>query len=697
MRHHLRFIATLFGILAGLAAPQEIAAQPLRDLFGDPLPPGAIARCGTVRMQIGDEEPIALSPDGSKLAHAVGEEGNEVEIWDIATGKRLATHTRHGAKSPIATLTYSHDGSRILAIGDGISMLSLADRKWQFTIPGPPRKQDPFGHSAPLVALSQDGGLLAVTYDRQNIELRDGRTGKELKRLETPKIRGRWSIFDWDPPFQKATIGAFGFLGDSHTLAVLGSAEQLFRWDTEKDQTEVKRGGDTIARYYGVQSDQLAISPDGKLAVVPTLRRIRVLDFESGSVVREIERKGLGPLGFDKTGKSLVAISDDRAVCSIDLASGERRELFELPESSKKPVVSMEISRNGKTMAARSRGNRVLVWDVENKSLFPYCAGDEYIFSVAFSPDSKRLGTSGWRRVGMWNADDGRPLWSAEPDRRLLFLSDGSQALTLQDGRVISIRDAASGRVTQRFLFQSWNPEPPPFLSPYSTHIHRFIDKLMPLPDGESLLAFTHQDAVLWNSKRNDYSYGVVGSPRMSLTKDGKTYVMPEVHANPRFALWTFDAKTGEVKQGLKSVGEAIDSPVISPDGKLVAAYTLQPEYWVSRDRKPVMLYVWDAVSGEIVARVADQRLWNSAHTVLREESETYHVNSLLAFSPDGRVLALAGGDGSIILYESRTGRTIEKFEGHRGLVTSLSFSPDGMRLASSGTDTTVLVWTIPK
>src|SRR5437763_34417 len=75
----------VFGLLVPILGGGVSAVE--KDLYGDALPPGAVARLGTTRLSHSKViDAVAFSPDGKTLASwAVS-----LRFWDAATGRAIA-------------------------------------------------------------------------------------------------------------------------------------------------------------------------------------------------------------------------------------------------------------------------------------------------------------------------------------------------------------------------------------------------------------------------------------------------------------------------------------------------------------------------------------------------------------------------------------------------------------------------------
>ena len=117
-------------------------------------------------------------------------------------------------------------------------------------------------------------------------------------------------------------------------------------------------------------------------------------------------------------------------------------------------------------------------------------------------------------------------------------------------------------------------------------------------------------------------------------------------------------------------------SAAFSPDGRTLATSSFDGT-----------LVLWDTVRHE--------RLGRAYRTTIAEGLRPeYRSINQVAFSPDGRTLALACGDARVRLLDVATRRPKgAALEGHTDWVESVAFSPDGKTLASVGWDGTMRLW----
>ena len=84
-------------------------------------------------------------------------------------------------------------------------------------------------------------------------------------------------------------------------------------------------------------------------------------------------------------------------------------------------------------------------------------------------------------------------------------------------------------------------------------------------------------------------------------------------------------------------------------------------------------------------------------HTLRNPDHSTLDTGTVedVAFSPDGKTLALASREGSVQLWDVATGKILQTLKGHSSAVQAVVFSPDGRTLASGSSDETVRLWNV--
>jgi WD40 repeat protein len=125
---------------------------------------------------------------------------------------------------------------------------------------------------------------------------------------------------------------------------------------------------------------------------------------------------------------------------------------------------------------------------------------------------------------------------------------------------------------------------------------------------------------------------------------------------------------------------EEMDGTVLalSPDGRRVAGVM---RHWPGRLRDQRTMFqtvcVWDANRGRKLATT----------------QEFTGTVTCIAFSPDGKRLAVGSWHQSLKVCDAATGQELLTLPGHMCKVYCVAFSPDGRHLAGASSDDTVRIW----
>jgi WD40 repeat protein len=614
------------------AAPVRAAS----DLHGDPLPPGALARLGTVRFRTPPGALFLAFLPGDKTLLTAGQALSE---WEIATGKELR---RWDCKGGSGSFALAPDG-KTLAIGTytdnpTVVAIYLRDAATGRVL------QECRGHSGWVrsLAFAPDGRTLVSGSQDKTVRFWDVATGKELRRINEPDM-----------------VMSIALSPDGKTLATSSFHSPDAKWTirlrdaaTGKEQSSFKAN---------VPVFHLGFAPDGKtlVALAPenggqVLSIIYLCDVASGKV-RQISGQPpcLYSAAFSPDSKTL-ATGSAQGIVLWDVATAKERARFGERHAY---MYGLNFSSDGKLLACLNYGV-IRLWDVATGKECPVPTEGHQggVHALMFLPDGKTLASVARdRNLRLWELATGRPLRqhalpTASADAGDWFSPDGS-TVAYRNGKRIAQMDVATGKSLRSFDF----PE-----------VMYFFDISQ---DGKLLAAYGRDrtlrllDRTTGKELRKYAKYPDLVSG-LDFAADGRTLALGVENNTIRLE----DATTGEQRELLQFQSMPM-AFVFSPDGKMLT----------------VLLELNRLVQFEVATGQERLAFRMPEHAVP------------MAYSPDGKLLALGSEDevGTISLREVATGKEVRRLAGHLGGVSCLAFSANGRRLASGGHDTTILTWDV--
>jgi RNA polymerase sigma factor (sigma-70 family) len=654
-----------------------------RDALGDPLPDGALARLGSARLwHYAHSFPMSFSPDGKKLLTRGGD--SCLREWELPNGRLLSSRW---ALNVQAGLPLTPDGqlsvqrvlvqagyelivtdvltnkvvqrfpandtiSRPLLTADGKALvvhvqvrprgvvIRAAGQKTEApvtrirvfdVVTRKQRKEFEAPAGARLSVISPDGKLLAF-----------------LARGKAPSKEDRLLVHDLGTGKERCALGPVpgevGFSPDGQLLAVghvpfppgsVTSGGGLSIWDVRTGKRRHRLLADMPIGY------RFAFSPDGKLLAAAAQAShpsksdssIRLFDMTTGRQLRcfAAHQRVSGPLVFSPDGKLLAAGSTRGPVRLFEVATGKAVG----PAGRHLDVVAWcGFTPDGKGLLSLATNGELRLWDTASgRPLRSGQVGAEGgatgIASglVTFAPDGRTLAAASERHfIHLHDLATLKPLrrWDAlhggndsvslafTPDGETLTASFGFYALTAWDPatgkRLPNIGDRTDGQI-HAFAYLPGGKQIAVLLSDWRARDFR--------RDGCVELWDAATGKVLWCSPTSGRRTSALAvSPCGRLIAAGGAAGVLDVYE--RITGRLFQSRRGPNRDGLTSVA-------FSPDGRLVAAVSLDRWLWVHD-------------------LAADR-------DVIRSQGHQIGMSSV-AFAPDGKMLATASYDTTLLLWK---------------------------------------------
>jgi WD40 repeat protein len=628
------------------------------DNFGDPLPPGAVARLGTLRFRPpGGVTTLAVSPDGKTLATAG--RGWGVCLWELATGKQILRFA--DGDYPIL-VAFADQGRTLISVelGGAVRFRDLATGKeiHRLHLRKDPKQTEPFG------ALTPDGRFLAIRDTVQGvIALWDLTARKEVRRFSVDRFDDGVVAVSPDG----TTVAASAVLEDDGPVALwdvaTGKQRLTIRCKTSPDRLDFSPDGKTLVsgsarhairswevatgkelRYFGQApcspsaTSLHAFSPDGKL--LATLHdgadfTVRVWEAATGKQLRRwpIPTQAVNALVFTPDGKTVIGAGDDRVIRLWDVVGGKSIAPVPFPNSGPHALVA---SADGSLLAA-AHGHDLHLWSVPARNALRQFEGMSWHGHVAFTPDGKHLAYDGDdASVRLCDVVTGKEVVRSQEHNQgvaaLAFTPDGRTLFTVDVDQTLRTWEVATGKELGQMA----------------------LDR---------------------SAVRGDFE----GAPsvRNIFSRDARVLLTTFRSKEETYRLW-HTAEGRRYDAAHKRSADLREPQILAPDGRTFASVSQKNVvdlFEVSTGKKRITLQPSRATGSQ------------------EPRDRTFQP---LTFSPDGRLLAARAPDWeSIDLWDVATGELVHHIDARQGALTTIAFIGAGDLLATGGSDTTVLLWDV--
>lgn len=629
--------------LAGCATAPHVATGPATQ------PVGSIRRLGSEAFRFGGiQKEARFSRDGRSILIGGGPDGR-TGAWDFATGKPT-TLPAFGVAVPLE----SPDGRYLIYPSpkpnhpDGLACVDARTGKRLYELgihSGMMGRYAISPDSKHLVVTTMylgRGGLGSFHSTDHSLRLHNLATG-ELVFRENLGFRGT-----------NRCVTGVAFSPDNHWLVTYSNDSILRVWD----RATLK----IVRQLPGSAGGDLGFSPNGKWLLDATEFGSQVVDVETWTNIQPNNLAIARPAAFSPDGSLLVGgqlrqTSEPPPGALVVYDVTRQRSIRAIP-AHRQALWGVAFAPDGKTVLSIGNDQALHLWDVATWQELRHTHGHwGQITSLSFSSDSHRLATSDDSGiVYVWDVTSGDVIQRIQqvgaPVYSVSLAADGGTVSVFGAkgtfnslGSLVWLMDVSSGRTLKEL----------PGYDDYDSNWHTWLSN-----DGERLVGGDGETLVIRSVNQAEAPQNLHGR------------YLPELDA-----IATADEYSTGFGGKISLRSQATGKKLVDYQGFKPAAVTRDLKFWASTGDNIGELRLGEVATGKVLLHLKEP------------------VKSV-AFSPDGKTLAIARQEGAIELRDTRTAKVTREYRDPQGSVSQLAFSPDGKTLASGGRAGSVVLWAVP-
>jgi WD40 repeat protein len=579
-----------------------------------------------------------------------------VRLWDLETGELYCVLRGHG--SEVMLVAFDAKGEKLISVGqDGVSRIWMVKTLLNQLVCDQPHTlfggtHTPMYHAA----ASPDGSWVAAGGDSKIVHCWDVESGQLRASLQDNTDE----ILD------------LIFSPDGATLAI-SSGDQTIRLWTLADPPPDRPGAPPsfqVRDRLPELADQLAFSSDSTLLASGYDQQISLwaVGTTSGRGDLRLRMTGhtgrISALAFSPDGATLASASYDQTLQLWNVQTGQaEHKLF----GQARAVELVRFSPDGATLISTHFDHTVHVWSQDGRQLHALHGHQEVVRHVAFSLPlagaRPLLATGGnGKSIHIWDMQSGEHRFSLR--RHTSSVTSLVFSPVAENARVTLVSGGGDAMV---YL---WNADTDEASSRLEGHANQI--KFIAFNPVGSLLATASGDQTtrIWEMPSGHLRHVLqehTGMVRfVAFHPDGR--LLASASDDTTICLW--DVVEGRVCQLLQGHTQAVVKVLFTGDGQTLVS---------ASDDQTLRIWSADASTGA----------YRLAHII----PQAIYKHDCVTLSRDSITLVSGGVDGTVRLWDLRTGRLRQALSGHTNLITSVDVSPDGRLAASGCSDGMVRIW----